>query len=358
MEVDEVQHCPGSAEDLPRKLAQQEPSQGNQLGLEDGKNTEMFGTGKKECQLGPNLKDECALDSLSLKKASLQNLGAETDHALTSFSVSFGQLPSPRIARRSLYRYSQKLDSNRRKSLPPLQMDISELSKAISLDLPEADRMTALLLSSFRYCAQKLEHSLRQTEGFNPETFEQNVNLLLEELKLYTEKLRLDGSLQKCFEDPKGCLSDPALNASMAAFKEIMARFSAEKQAWEELLHSYQQNVEEIARQLDLCRLKQMPEEPVSYPGSSQANVLQTKPDYKKILDRQGEVFFFMECVLDEFHQMEKVCQSYMEEVTQYLQKQSAQLASRTFQRLEKSPARKLLRPLQTKSSVPPPPEG
>ncbi|XP_044287506.1 kinetochore-associated protein DSN1 homolog isoform X3 [Varanus komodoensis] len=354
MEVDEVQHCPGSAEDLPRKLAQQEPSQGNQLGLEDGKNTEMFGThlvtdqslhsltdsgmftgtGKKECQLGPNLKDECALDSLSLKKASLQNLGAETDHALTSFSVSFGQLPSPRIARRSLYRYSQKLDSNRRKSLPPLQMDISELSKAISLDLPEADRMTALLLSSFRYCAQKLEHSLRQTEGFNPETFEQNVNLLLEELKLYTEKLRLDGSLQKCFEDPKGCLSDPALNASMAAFKEIMAR------------------------QLDLCRLKQMPEEPVSYPGSSQANVLQTKPDYKKILDRQGEVFFFMECVLDEFHQMEKVCQSYMEEVTQYLQKQSAQLASRTFQRLEKSPARKLLRPLQTKSSVPPPPEG
>ncbi|XP_042305237.1 kinetochore-associated protein DSN1 homolog isoform X2 [Sceloporus undulatus] len=314
-------------------------------------------TGKEESNLIPDLKNEgtCCPGT---KKPSPQSLSPDKGHGSNSFDVSFGQLPSPRFARPSLNRCSLKLGMNRRKSLPPLHLDISELSKAISLDMPETERMAVLLLSSFQYSAQKLECSLRQTEGFNTKTFEQNVNMLSEELRLHTKKLILDGTLQKCFEDPRGGLSDPALNASISALKENIVRFSEEGQAWDKLLQTYQKNAEEITRQLQQSELKQGPEEPCCYLGASQAQVLQAKPDYQKILDHQGEVFYDLERMLDEIHQMVKVCQVYMEEVTQYLHQLSAQLASRTFNRLEKSPARKLLRLLQTKPAAFPPPDG
>ncbi|KAH0628963.1 hypothetical protein JD844_010639 [Phrynosoma platyrhinos] len=294
-------------------------------------------TGKEERHLNPDLKNgdnHCP----GTKKASPQSLGLDTGHGSNSFNVSFGQLPSPRVARPSLNRCSLKLGMNRRKSLPPLHLDISELSKAISLDMPETERMAVLLFSSFQYSAQKLECSLRPTEGFNTKTFEQNVNMLSEELRLHTKKLILDGTLQKCFEDPRG--------------------FSEEGEAWDKLLQTYQKNAEEIARQLQQSELKQGSEEPCCYLGTSQAQVLQAKPDYQKILDHQGEVFYDLERVLDEIHQMVKVCHVYMEDVTQYLHHLSAQLASRTFNRLEKSPARKLLRLLQTKPATLPPPDG
>ncbi|XP_053154692.1 kinetochore-associated protein DSN1 homolog isoform X2 [Hemicordylus capensis] len=276
----------------------------------------------------------------------------------SSFNVSFGRLPSPQVTRRSLRRCSLKQGTSRRKSLPPLQADITELSKAISLDLPEADRMIELLLSSFQYSAEKLEYSLRQTEGFNPETFEQKVNLISEELRHCVKRLKLDGTLQKCLEDPRGGSSDPALDKSIAVLKENIARFSAEDQAWDQLLLSYQKRAEEISRQLQEYKLKQVSEEPFSYLGTSQAHVLQAKPDYQKILDCQEKVFDCMELVLDEIHQVVKICQVYTEDITRYLQKLSVQLASRTFQRLENSPARKLLRLPQTKPSLPQPPEG
>ncbi|KAK9407450.1 kinetochore-associated protein DSN1 like [Crotalus adamanteus] len=310
-------------------------------------------TSKQKCNPEYSLKNEY---SHGLEKASSKGIDPETQRASTSCNVSFGHLPSPKVARRSMSRYSLKLSVNRRKSLPPLHVDILGLSKAISLDLPEAERMAALLLSSFQYSAQKLEQSLGHMEGFNFETFQQNVSSLSEELRLHTKKLMLDGTLQKCFEDPKCGLSDPAFNELVTVLKDTIARFSAENQAWDELLQSYQKKLKEISRQLESCELKQEPEESCSYLGTSQAHVLQAKPDYQKILDCQAEVFYCLEGVFDEISQMVKVCQTYVEDTTLYLQKLSAQLASRTFRRLEKSPARKLLRLIQTKSSVLPPP--
>ncbi|XP_028576991.2 kinetochore-associated protein DSN1 homolog isoform X2 [Podarcis muralis] len=367
---------PGSTEDsLPKGTTQQNCSKENQPGFEDRKNvatlenvcsqekteagcasepdnirfscgiqsdpgashTQVLAEiGKRKCNLSPS-PNEGDAHGPSPKKGPQQNLGPGSGQASTSFNQSFGHLPNPRVMRHSLNRYSLKLDTNRRKSLPPLHMDVSELSKAISLDLPETDRMVQLLHSSFQYSARKLECSLKQTEGFDPETFEQKVNLLLEDLNHCTKKLKLDGTLQKCLEDSQG--------------------FSAEDQAWEELLLSYQKNAEDISRQLQECKLKQVPEEPYSYAGSSQAHVIQAKPDYQKILDSQGEVFDSMELVLDGIHQTVKVCQSYKEGVRPYFQELSVQLASGTFQNLENSPARKLLTLPPTTPSVIQPPE-
>ncbi|KAL8164134.1 UNVERIFIED_CONTAM: hypothetical protein K2H54_046571 [Gekko kuhli] len=205
-------------------------------------------------------------------------------------------LPSQRVSRPSLCRRSVKQD--RRKSLPPLHADVTELSKAISLDLPEKDRMVQLLLSSFQYAAQKFKDTLKHTEGFNAEAFERKVNEISEELRFCTKRLDLDGTLQKCFEEPKGDSSDPVLNASLTTLKENIARLSEENQAWDQLLWSYQRRAEEISSQLQQCKLRVAPEEPVSYLGSSQAHVLQAKPDYQKILDSQGKLFDSMELVV------------------------------------------------------------
>ncbi|XP_013910352.1 PREDICTED: kinetochore-associated protein DSN1 homolog [Thamnophis sirtalis] len=249
-------------------------------------------TTKEKCHPKHNLKNEC---SHGLEKASSQGIEPVTHHASTSFNVSLGQLPSPKVARRSIRR-----SMNRRKSLPPFHDDILELSKAISLDLPEVERMAALLLSSFQYSAQKLEQSLGHMEGFDLETFQQNVSSLSEELRLHTKKLILDGMVQKCFDDPKCGLSDPAFNKLVITLKDTIVKFSAENQAWDELLLSYQKKMEEISRQLESCELKQAPEESFSYLGTSQAHVLQAKPDYQKILDCQAEVFYCLEGVVSD----------------------------------------------------------
>ncbi|KAJ7317602.1 hypothetical protein JRQ81_003764 [Phrynocephalus forsythii] len=318
--------------------------------------TVLSGAGEKEHPPGSSPK-KAVSHCPSPKEAPPPSPGLDTGHASASFHISLDQLPSPKVARRSLNRYSLKLDASRQRSLPPLHLDVSDLCKAISLDLPEIERMAALLLSSFQFSARKLEYSLRQTEGFNPEVFEQNVTLLSEELRLHTKKLMLEGSLQKCFEDPRGGLSDAALSGSVAALKENIARFSAEREAWDDLLRTYKKNAEEMAKQLEQQQLKQGTVESFSYLGSSQAQVLQAKPDYQKILDSQGEVFCDLERVVDEMQQIVKVCQTYMEDVTLYLQRLSSRLASRTFNNLENSPARKLLK-LRTKPATPPPPEG
>ncbi|KFQ79714.1 Kinetochore-associated protein DSN1, partial [Phoenicopterus ruber ruber] len=186
--------------------------------------------------------------------------------------------------RRSWCRSSLK-GTKRRKSLPPVHQDATELSKSIGLDLPETDRLSMLLLSSFQFSAQKLEHVLKQSDGFSPEAFKANVHSASEDLKRYVQKLKRDGTLKRCVEDPEGVLLDSALDASVAQVKEYIARFAAECQAWDQLLLRHQERAEEMSRQLEECRSAGGRAEPPSYPQTSQAHVLGSKPDSPRILD-------------------------------------------------------------------------
>ncbi|NXJ86398.1 DSN1 protein, partial [Trogon melanurus] len=255
--------------------------------------------------------------------------------------------------RRSWCRSSVK-GTKRRKSLPPVHQDVTELSKSISLDLPETDRLSLLLLSSFQFSAQKLEHTLRQTEGFSPEAFKANARSVSEELKRYVHKLKRDGTLKSCVEDPNGVLLDSALDESVAQVKEYMARFTAECRAWDQLLLRYQESAEEMSRRLEEGRRGEGQAAPPDYLQTSQAEVLGTKPDYQKILDEQGEVLSCVELALDELQQAMKLLRAFGEDSRQYLRGLSEQLGERTFRRLENSPVRKLIAaPPRT-----PPPEG
>uniref|UniRef100_A0A663N5H2 DSN1 component of MIS12 kinetochore complex n=1 Tax=Athene cunicularia TaxID=194338 RepID=A0A663N5H2_ATHCN len=160
----------------------------------------------------------------SPKRLSPWRSSPRKDHTPSSFTLSPTLLSSPpQNNRRSWCRSSLK-GTKQRKSLPPFHQDVTELSKSISLDLPELDRLSVLLLSSFQFSAQKLEHILKQTEGFSPEAFKANARLLSEDLERYLQKLKRDGTLKSCIEDPNGVLLDTALEDSVAQVKEYSAR--------------------------------------------------------------------------------------------------------------------------------------
>ncbi|NWR63171.1 DSN1 protein, partial [Bucorvus abyssinicus] len=256
--------------------------------------------------------------------------------------------------RRSWCRSSLK-GTKRRKSLPPVHQDVTELSKSISLELPETERLSVLLLSSFQFSTQKLEHILQQSDGFSPEAFRAHACSLSEDLKRYMQKLKRDGTLKSCVEDPSGVLLDSALDESVAQVKEYMASFAAECQAWDQLLQRYQESAEETSRQLERSRGDGGRAEPLRHLQTSQSHVLGSKPDYQRILDEQGQVLHCMELVLDELQQAVKLLQVFSEDSQQFLRSLSAQLAKRTFRQLENSPVRKLIAAPPRKE---PPPEG
>ncbi|NXW65578.1 DSN1 protein, partial [Eurystomus gularis] len=235
---------------------------------------------------------------------------------------------TPQSKRRSWCRSSLK-GTKRRKSLPPVHHDVTELSKSISLDLPETERLAVLLLSSFQFSAQKLENVLKQNEGFSPEDFRANVESVSGDLKRYVQKLKRDGTLKSCVEDPNGILLDSALDNSVAQIKEYISRFSAECQAWDQLLLRYQESAEEMSRQLEESRRVGGLVEPHDYLQTSQAEVLGSKPNYRQILDEQSEVLSCVELVLNELQQAVKLLQAFGEESRQSLRRLSEQLGER-----------------------------
>ncbi|NXY49724.1 DSN1 protein, partial [Ceuthmochares aereus] len=261
--------------------------------------------------------------------------------------------------RRSWCRSSLK-GTKRRKSLPPVHQDVTELCNSISLDLPETDRLSVLLLSSFQFSAQKLEHILKETDGFSRDAFRANVRSVTEDLKRYVQKLKLDGTLKSCVEDPNGSSSctvtELCTGNDWLQIRSLFPfhRFAAESQSWDQLLLRYQAGAEEISRQLEECRQTRGQAAPRDYLQTSQAAVLSSKPNYQQILDDQGEVLSCMELVLDELQQAVRLLQAFSEDSRLYLRRLSEQLASRTFQQLENSPVRKLLAAPPKK----PPPEG
>ncbi|NWQ71954.1 DSN1 protein, partial [Neopipo cinnamomea] len=249
--------------------------------------------------------------------------------------------------RRSWCRSSLK-GSKRRKSLPPVHQDITELSKSISLDLPESERLSTLILSCFQFSAQQVERALKRRKGFSPQAFAAKVRSVTAELERLVQKLSRDGTLRDCVEDPKGDSLHSALDESVAQVKQHMARFSAERQAWEQLLQQHQDSAQEAARLLETLRANPAGSPPTL--PSSQSAVLGSKPDYSRLLLEQGPVLHSVELVLDELRQAGGLLTAFGEESLHCLRGLSERLGSRTFRQLENSPVCRLL--------AAPPPEG
>ncbi|KAF4023610.1 hypothetical protein G4228_015493 [Cervus hanglu yarkandensis] len=155
---------------------------------------------------------------------------------------------------------------------------------------------------------------------------------LSEELKHFADRLESNGTLQKCFEDSEGKVSDLALETSVAEMKEYITKFSLERQSWDQLLLRYQEEAEEIlSRGSAETKNTEVEVGPRMYVGSSQSEVLNTKPDYQKILQNQTKLFDCMELVMDELQGSVKQLHAFMAESTQCLQEVSVQLDKSCF---------------------------
>uniref|UniRef100_A0A8C6Z968 Uncharacterized protein n=1 Tax=Nothoprocta perdicaria TaxID=30464 RepID=A0A8C6Z968_NOTPE len=159
----------------------------------------------------------------------------------------------------------------------------------------------------------------------------------------------------------------------------IFCRFTTELQSWDLLLLEYQQTAENMSRRLEECKLKGGNVEPESYLGSSQAEVVLSKPDYQKILDDQRElerIFWGKKT----FSTVGQLLRAIVDTGTESLQNVSGTLgkrrpgaepprsgapappsqplwslaAARTFRRMERSPVRRLLAPSAVAPSVAP----
>nr|XP_044604646.1 kinetochore-associated protein DSN1 homolog isoform X7 [Equus asinus] len=204
---------------------------------------------------------------------------------------------------------------------------VEKLSRSISVNLAESKRLGALLLSSFEFSVQKLEPFLRGTEGFSLESFRATASSLSEELKHFADQLESDGTLQKCFEDSREKASDLSLETSVAEMKEYITKFSLERQTWDQLLLRYQEEAEEIiSRGPAEAKITEVGVGPTTFLGSSQSEILNTKPDYQKIVQNQNRVFDWMGLVMDELQGSVKQLCAFMDESSQCLQKVSVQL--------------------------------
>uniref|UniRef100_A0A6I8PSE2 DSN1 homolog, MIS12 kinetochore complex component n=1 Tax=Xenopus tropicalis TaxID=8364 RepID=A0A6I8PSE2_XENTR len=232
-------------------------------------------------------------------------------------------LTSPPLRRKSLRRSVAKTP----KSLPPVRRINTELCEAINLELPESERFSELLQSCLQFSLQKLEDSLKHSDGFDPKSFDAKVLSVTQKMKRFTERLTRDGTLKKCTEREDSLSADPETEALKAQIGECTLKFSNESQVWEQLLEDYKKKAEDLSRHFEESKLTGTPCASIPRVPTSQDCVLNSKPDYNQILAQQGAVFDCMELVLDELQESVHLLNSFLEETSQHLQRMSSQLS-------------------------------
>ncbi|XP_037982321.1 kinetochore-associated protein DSN1 homolog isoform X2 [Motacilla alba alba] len=282
--------------------------------------------------------DSEAVPNPPLRKGTPSSSGRRSRAAGSPGSLRLSPaLGSPQGRRRSWRRCSLKGRRSRRKSLPPVHHEVSALSRSISLELPEVQRLSLLLLSSFQFSARQLRRRLQQSPGFDPELFSAQVQRGSEEFQRLLQRLLQDGTLGNCLEATPGDSLDPALEESVAQVKLLMARLSGELQAWDQLLQQHLQRAQLASRSLQQLRSGS----PLPLPPQSQ--ILSSRPDYGLLLARHGPALRRLRLLVDEAQQAGKMVLEFHRQSSAFLRDLSAQLASRTFRGLPGSPARRLL---------------
>ncbi|XP_028904635.1 kinetochore-associated protein DSN1 homolog isoform X2 [Ornithorhynchus anatinus] len=251
--------------------------------------------------------------------------------------------PPGRPSGRRSWRRSSLKGTSRRKSLPPFHRGITELSRAVGEEMAADERLGRLLLSSFQFSVLQVEPLLKELEGFDPDDFKAKAAWATEEFARHTERLERDGTLRRCCEPRPRSSPNLGMEAAVGEMKEFITRFSSECQAWDRLLLHHEDTAREASRPRGEDQVAAGPVDPASYLETSQSEVLGSKPDYGQIVSGQGRVFDCVELVMDELQASVRQLHAFMDDSTRLLQKMSGQLGSRTFRRLDSSPARKLL---------------
>ncbi|XP_069828805.1 kinetochore-associated protein DSN1 homolog [Dendropsophus ebraccatus] len=249
--------------------------------------------------------------------------------------------PSPRQRRKSLRR---SVGKKQRRTLPPIYHNAAALSEAISLELPESDRLSELLQSCFESSLRNLENSLSHSDGFSAESFNVATALVKEKFNRLIERLSRDGTLIKCTEKLTSAIQSEEFEVVQKEINDNISNFTTESSRWDELLQEYQEKADVLSRQLEENKANPNPPSSVHDLPSSQKQVLQSKPDYGAILHQQGAVFDCMEIVLDNIQQSVSFVNSFLNDTTSHVQQLSTQLKSQSFKPMEDSPVRTFLK--------------
>ncbi|XP_078285719.1 kinetochore-associated protein DSN1 homolog isoform X2 [Rhinoraja longicauda] len=184
-----------------------------------------------------------------------------------------------------------------RKSLPPIQRDVTEICEDISMDLPGDERLTELFRACLEYTLQKLQHPLEQQEGFNLQAFKTDACGISKDLQRIIEAMKLDGTLRKCTEEPEDVPPTPETETLMKQLKNDISRLNAECESWNQLLETYQQEADRATNELEQGKVTGATLEPTPEMENSQMDVIGSKPDYQHLLDQNVVTLQSMECM-------------------------------------------------------------
>ncbi|XP_069783685.1 kinetochore-associated protein DSN1 homolog isoform X1 [Narcine bancroftii] len=246
---------------------------------------------------------------------------------------------SPRSRSQSWRRSSFK-GGKGRKSLPPIQKDVTEICDAIRLDLPEEERLAELFRMSLEYTLQKLESQ----NDFSLHTFQTDASGISNDVKRIIETMKLDGTLRKCTEDPEDVPPTPETEMLMEQLKNDISRLNAECDTWNQLLEVYCQNVDQAANNLEQAKVTRGASEPSPVMENSQMDVITSKPDYQPILDKDALILQSMECIMEQITKTMNLINTARQEWDSCLQHICKQMAAQAFEGLEANPLQKFLR--------------
>lgn len=230
-----------------------------------------------------------------------------------------------------------------RKSLPPIQRDVTEICEDISMDLPGEERLAELFRTCLEYTLQKLQHPLERQEGFNLQAFKSDACGISNDIKRVIEAMKLDGTLRKCTEEPEDVPPTPETETLMKQLKNDISRLNAECESWNQLLETYQQEAEQATNELEQGKVAGARLEPIPEMENSQMDVIGSKPDYQHILDQDVLTFQSMECTVDQLQQTMDLITTAKRKWDSSLQFISKELASQAFEGLEELPLQKFL---------------
>ncbi|KAI1884307.1 hypothetical protein AGOR_G00225080 [Albula goreensis] len=247
-----------------------------------------------------------------------------------------GPALSPRSRRKS-WRRSARV----RRSFPALPSTTSGLCSAISLSLPEEERLEKLMESSMQHALQKLQSTLSCTPGASLDRLQLQVKTVQREWACLAQDIRggMQGQPSQTNTD-----SDPGMQRTMEQIRKSIQSLQTECGFWDSLLLKHRSKAEELARHVEQGQAEGVAMDTSGLAQSSQSQLILSKPDYHSALLRQQAVLHTMELLMDSHCKMMRELLSFQEQSQMLVKETSSRLASSAgFSTLPPSPVRRLL---------------
>ncbi|MBN3289761.1 DSN1 protein, partial [Polypterus senegalus] len=221
------------------------------------------------------------------------------------------------------------------RSLPTFHKESSdhqELGNDIGQELPEDQRFARLLQASFEYALEKLKNSVMSEPEIDLHVLNSNVSSITKDVKWLLNNMQKAGKFEKVTQKPPEELcSDPEIRKTMENLSIAAKSLKLECVAWDKLLKRHKELSEEKNRELEQAKISGVTCVLPAGVESSQSRVLNSKPDYQKLLDSQRFMIQSAETLMDKHRITLRGLITFQNHVETTLKKVSAQLGKQAF---------------------------